>query len=92
MSISMYCKYKIISETKFIKYYNHLIKTLETFPLHIIFTIRDLMGSEIWSNIPRGIKLAIGKQFYSQVHTRIIDNINIEGYGSAKTMRYSKKK
>jgi hypothetical protein len=92
MSISMYCKSLIVSGTKFIKFYNHLIKKLESFPLHITFTIRDIMGNELWENIPKGIKLSIGRQFYSQVNSRIIENIKIEGYGAAKTMRYSKKK
>jgi hypothetical protein len=92
MSISMYCKSLIISEANFIKYYNHLIKKIEKFPLGISFTIRDLMGDEIWDKIPKGIKLSMGRQFYTQVNNGILANIKVEGYGAAKTMRYSKKK
>jgi hypothetical protein len=92
MSISMYCKSKIIPESEFTKYYDLLIKKIEIFPLNVIFTIRDIFKDEIWNNIPKGIKLAMGRQFYLQVNAKIIDNIKIEGYGAARTMRYSKDK
>jgi len=91
MSISMYCKSIIFSESEFTKYYNYLIDKIKMFPPNVIFTIRDIIEDEMWGTIPKGIKLAIGRQFYSQVNSKIIDNINIEGYGAAKTMRYSKK-
>jgi len=91
MSISMYCKSVIFKETNFTKYYNYLIERIKLFPPNVIFTIRDIIKDEIWNSIPKGTKLAIGRQFYSQVNSKIIDNINIEGYGAAKTMRYSKK-
>jgi hypothetical protein len=91
MSISMYCKSIIIQKSEFTKYYKDLIKKVNEFPLNVIFTIRDLFENNIWDEIPKGIKLAIGRQFFSQVNTNIIDNIQIEGYGAAKTMRYSKK-
>jgi hypothetical protein len=91
MSISMYCKSIIFSESEFTKYYNYLIERIKIFPPNVIFTIRDIIKDEIWNRIPKGTKLAIGRQFYSQVNSKIIDYINIEGYGAAKTMRYSKK-
>ena len=90
MSISMYCKSLIIPKIEFNKYYKFLVRKVETFPSNINFTIRDLMGIEIWDDIPKGIKLAIGRQFYSQVDKGILKNINIVGYGAAKTMQYSK--
>jgi hypothetical protein len=91
MSIAMYCKSIILPESEFTKYYDYLIDKIKTFPPNITFTIRDIMKDEMWNTIPKGVKLAIGRQFYSQVHSRIIDYIDIVGYGAAKTMRYSKK-
>jgi len=91
MSIAMYCKSIILSESEFTKYYDYLIDKIKIFPPNVTFTIRDIIKDEMWNTIPKGIKLAIGRQFYSQVNSKIIDNINIEGYGAAKTMRYSKK-
>ena len=87
----MYCKSLIVPEVEFNKYYKHLIRKVEAFPYSITFTIRDLIEVEIWDAIPKGIKLAIGRQFYSQVKNRAIENIDIIGYGAARTMRYSKK-
>ena len=91
MSISMFCKSKILSESEFGKYYKLLIAKVKEYPVNVKFTIRDIIGDETWDNIPKGIKLALGRRFYSQANGQIIDGIKIkiEGYGAAKTMRYS---
>ena len=91
MSVSMYCKSILFSKSDFTVYYNHLINKVNEYPANVKFTIRDVIGDEMWDNIPIGTKLALGRQFYSQVHIGRIYDINIEGYGAAKTMRYSKK-
>jgi hypothetical protein len=91
MSVSMYCKSILIPTTKFCQYYKRLLKKIKELPSSSLkFTIRDLWKTEDWDTIPKGIKLAMGRQFYSEVDKRLIKNINIEGYGSAKTMQYSK--
>jgi len=43
-----------------------------------------------WGNIPKGIKLSIGRQFFREVKSGIVKNAKEEGYLVARTMHYSK--
>jgi hypothetical protein len=90
MSISMFCKSKIL-DTAFYENYQLLLKKVSNLPSSITkFSVSDLFDNEQWKNIPRGVRLSIGKQFYNMVKNHIIKNIKIEGFGTSKTMRYSK--
>jgi len=91
MSISLYCKSRIIpEEIIFIKYYNYLMDKLEAFPSDNEFTLRDLFEDEIekWDDIPNGIKVALGRHFYSKNKHR--EDIKFLGYSTRGAMKYLK--
>ena len=91
MSVSMFCKSKILN-TGFYENYQLLLRSVKELPSsNMKFSISDLFDNQQWKNIPRGVRLAIGKQFFSMVKNKVIPNVNIEGFGTSKTMRYSKK-
>jgi hypothetical protein len=92
MSISMFCKSKILN-TVFYEYYQLLLKKVNELPANnsIKFAISDLFEYDQWCIIPKGIRLSIGKQFFNMVKNKTIKNVYIEGFGTSKTMRYSKK-
>ena len=90
----MYCKLKVVEEPEeinLIKCYNVLIKKLEDFPSDNEFTIRDLFDNEMaqWDDLSQGIKVALGRYFYSNIKNR--KDIEILGYGTGKIMKYCKK-
>ncbi|MDR1024524.1 MAG: single-stranded DNA-binding protein [Treponema sp.] len=92
MSVSMFCKSKIL-DTAFYENYQLLLKKVNELPPrsnNIKFSIGDLFDNRQWEKIPKGVRLAIGKQFYNMVKKHIIKNVKIEGFGTSKTMRYSK--
>jgi hypothetical protein len=91
MSISMFCKSKVIN-TLFDEYYLLLLEKIADLPANknLKFTISDLFENEQWLMIPKGIRLAIGKQFNIMVNNKTIKNIKEEGFGTSKTMHYSK--
>jgi hypothetical protein len=91
MSISMFCKSRVL-RTVFNEYYQVLLERVNELPANrnLRFAISDLFENEEWRIIPKGIRLSIGKQFYIGVQNNIIQNVHIEGFGTSKTMRYSK--
>jgi hypothetical protein len=92
MTIPTYCKSKIIS-SEFIENYKLLLWMVEEAPSRKIFSIRQLWeeNEKDWEKISRGVKLAIGRQFYSQVSKKNIKNVIEKGYGPNGTMYYIKK-
>jgi hypothetical protein len=92
MTIPTYCKSKII-DTEFNIYYKLILEKIDELPSKFEFSIRQLLeGDENnWENISRGVKLALGRQFYSQVDSKYIKTVNKKGYGKNGTMFYIKK-
>ena len=92
MTIPAYCKSRIIT-SEFARHYEMLLNRIDELPSKFEFSIRQLLeGDEnIWGNISRGVKLAIGRQFYSQVDNKYIKTVSKKGYGKNGTMFYIKK-
>jgi len=92
MTIPTYCKSRII-DSEFNLYYRLLLNKIDELPSKFEFSIRQLLEDDEnhWENISRGVKLAIGRQFYSQVHNKYIKTVSKKGYGKNGTMFYLKK-
>ena len=92
MTIPTYCKSKIIA-SEFNICYELLLKKINELPSKFEFSIRQLLEDDEnhWENISKGVKLAIGRQFYSQVHNKYIKTVFEKGYGKNGTMFYMKK-
>jgi hypothetical protein len=90
LSISRYCKLKLQINNEFEKYYKTLQKNVEKLSSrkNLKFYIRDLWNIEEWDLIPKGVKLTLGKQFYTDVILKHFKFVNYHGYGIGKTIRY----
>ena len=92
MSISSYCKSKIVP-SEFTENYKLLLRKVEELPSNSEFSIRQLweQNYQDWDKISRGVKLALGRHFYSQIQKESIKNVLEKGYGQNGTMYYIKK-
>lgn len=90
MNLSQFCRSRLPLNNEFNEYYKKLLKKVEKLQnsKNLKFFIRDLWNVEEWNTVPKGIKLALGKQFYSDVVSRKIKNVDKDGFGSGRTMRY----
>ncbi|MCL2832785.1 MAG: single-stranded DNA-binding protein [Treponema sp.] len=91
MSIPTYCKSRIIDSEFYINY-KLLLEKVEELPSKCKFSIHLLWESDenYWNQISRGVRLAMGRQFYSQVSKKVIKNVSENGYGPNGTMYYIK--
>jgi hypothetical protein len=91
MTIPTYCKSKII-DSEFNENYKLLLEKVQNCLPNSEFSIRELWKNNVkdWEQISRGVKLAIGRQFYSQVHKKNIKNVIEKGFGRNGTMFYIK--
>jgi len=92
MTIPTYCKDKII-DSEFNINYKLLLEKIEELPSKQVFSIHKLWENDenYWEQISRGVRLAMGRQFYSQVNKKIIKNVSEKGFGPNGTMYYIKK-
>jgi hypothetical protein len=92
MSIPAYCK-SIIIPSEFTENYKLLLRKVKKFPSNSEFSIRQLweQNYQEWDQISRGVKLALGRHFYSQVQKNSIKNVVKKGFGQNGTMYYIKK-
>ena len=86
VSISQYIKSKVLpNEVSLI--YKELLQKVKKLKSGEEFTIKNLWEQDEWDNIPKGIKLSIGKYFYKNAKT---NNVIINGFGKAGIMCYIK--
>ena len=80
---------KISIKDEFEEKYSELIKNLSKLESGAEFTIKDdiLWGDNEWEKISRGVKLALGKQFFKNRSQLGVKDI---GYGQFGIMRYRK--
>ena len=88
-SISQYIRSKVIPNEFNIKY-SYLIKKISKLKPDTIFTVKTLWRIDEWNEIPKGIKLSLGKHFYTNVKLGNFTNIKIIGYGKYGIMNYLK--
>ena len=89
VSVSLYIKSRVIKNEIGFKY-SELLRRIKNLKPGVDFCIRDLWDSNEWDNIPRGIKLSIGKYFYKNVIEEKIPNVKLKGYGKFGVMYYTK--
>jgi hypothetical protein len=89
VSISQYIKSKVISNETSFKY-EELLQKVKKLNSGDEFTIKKLWEPDEWDNIPKGVKLSIGKYFYKNVKSEKVDNVIIKGFGKAGIMCYKK--
>jgi hypothetical protein len=90
MSVPQFVKSKLV-ETDFSRTLQDLIERVKQVPKGSKFTIRSQFSEEEWQSIPKGVRLALGKQFYISVtKTNTLPGISPDKKDSANTMWYQK--
>ncbi len=89
LTVPLFIKSEILKSDDFGTVYQKLISKVEELPSGTEFNIRSLFGVE-WT-MSRGIKLNLGKTYYSRVNSGVITNVTIVGTDSSNVMVYRKK-
>jgi hypothetical protein len=89
VSISQYIKSQVFPNETSLKY-KELLKKVENLKSGEEFTIKNLWEPHEWLDIPKGIKLSIGKYFYKNVEAKKINKVIKKGFGKAGIMCYQK--
>ncbi|MGN1002423.1 MAG: single-stranded DNA-binding protein [Oscillospiraceae bacterium] len=88
LTVSLYIRGEMLREDGFTEAYQKLIKKVEALPTGTRFNIRSLFGVE-WT-MSRGVKLNLGKTYYSRVRDGVFSNVRIQGKDSSNVMWYEK--
>ncbi len=88
LTVPLYIKSKVVEGNDFGTCYKKLMEKVDNLPSGTRFNIKSLFGVE-WT-MDRGVKLNLGKTYYSRVVAGIITNIKIVGKDSSNVMWYEK--
>lgn len=90
LTIPLFIKNVVFSDTEFSKRFNELKRRVQDIPAKNKFSIKSVFGSE-WFNISTGTRLTLGRAFYKQVGDGFISNVTVLDKDSANTQWYQKK-
>ncbi|MCL2838656.1 MAG: single-stranded DNA-binding protein [Oscillospiraceae bacterium] len=77
LSISRYIISQILPDNEFKKWYPELLLRVSKLESGTIFNIREVFATD-WKDIPKGIKLALGRVFYKNVSDKnVCDDYNV---------------
>ncbi len=88
LTVPLYIKGEVLKDNDFGTCYRKLIEKVDALPSGTRFNIKSLFGVE-WT-MSRGVKLNLGKTFYSRVESGVITNAKIHGKDSSNVMWYEK--
>lgn len=88
LTVPLYIKGLVLEDNEFSQSYKKLVKKVEELPSGTRFTIKTLFGTE-WT-MSKGIKLTLGKTYFSRVQDGTISNVKAEGKDSSNVMWYIK--
>jgi hypothetical protein len=89
ISVMQYAKGRILSEGEFQKRYNELLNAVGDMRSGTHFNIKAVFGLQ-WAAIPRGTRLALGKEFYKQVASMGVPHVSATCKDSSHTQWYQK--
>lgn len=87
VTVQHYIKNKVLSDTDFKKYFEDLKTRVMRIKPGTQFNIKLVFGID-WSNIPKGVRLALGKAFFTYIKSSTASNIKILNKDSANTQWY----
>ncbi|WP_034332769.1 single-stranded DNA-binding protein [Bacillus sp. J37] len=88
LTVPLYIKGEILQNNEFGESYKKLIEKVDQLSSGTRFTIKLLFGTE-WT-MSKGVKLTLGKTFFSRVSDGTITNVEAEGKDSSNVMWYKK--
>lgn len=89
ISVMLYAKGKILSDGEFQKHYNELLNAVGAMRNETKFNIKAVFGLQ-WASIPKGTRLALGREFFKQVTAGTIPFITPTVKDAANTQWYIK--
>ena len=88
LTVPLYIKSEMIQHDDFGTCYRDLINKVDELPSGVRFNIKSLFGVQ-WT-MSRGVKLNLGKTYYSKVSEGVINNVKPIGKDSSNVMWYEK--
>lgn len=89
LTVPLFIKGEVLKDDVLGKYYQNLIERVNALPSGTKFNIKALFGVE-WT-MEKGVKLNLGKIFFSRVDNGVVDNVISMGKDSSNIMWYEKK-
>lgn len=91
MTMSDYVKFKLFNDSGscISGYYHSAVDVIKELKVGQQFTIPQLFGPS-WNEIPRSVKLALGRYFVSQVDKGILSHVQRRQKTSSNTQIYEK--
>jgi len=90
ISIMQYAKGKILAGGEFQKRYNELLNAVIAMRDETKFNIKAVFGLQ-WASMPKGVRLALGREFYKQVTAGSVSFVEPTSKDAANTQWYIKK-
>ena len=87
ISVALYIKNCVLANTEFKKCFEELKTKVARIKVGTKFNIKAVFGTD-WSNIEKGVRLALGKAFYTYVQSGSITNVKVLPKDSAHTQWY----
>lgn len=88
-SDAQFIKDIILPSNDFRRWFPELLRRVELMDNGTQFNIRAVMATD-WVNIPKGIRLALGRVFFQHVDSNKVNNVRVTEMDSAKTQWYVK--
>ena len=88
LTVSLYIKSEVMQDDDFGTCYRKLIEKVKNLPSGTRYNIKSLFGVE-WT-MSKGVKLNLGKTYYSRVAEGVITNVKAIGKDSSNVMWYEK--
>ena len=88
-SIPRYLVSQSLPDNDFKKWYPELISRVNALESGTIFNIREVFATD-WKDIPKGIKLALGRVFYKNILEKDISDVAILDKNDTKIQWYEK--
>jgi alkylated DNA nucleotide flippase Atl1 len=81
----------IIPNNDFKRWFPELLRRVDLIEFGTLFNIRAIMATD-WVNIPKGVRLALGREFFRSLDSEKVKDISVGEKDSAKTQWYIKEK
>lgn len=88
LTVPLYIKTKVLENTEFNKYFKELKEKVNRIKPGTEFNIKAVFGTD-WLNIPKGVRLALGRIFYKYVAENNI-KVTIKQKDASNTQWYIK--
>lgn len=87
LPLGLYIRKVTLGDSEFVLRYKELLKLIDSKPIGTRFSLRAIFGTE-WMNISKGVRLALGRQFFKELDEGNVPGVISDGADSAKVQCY----